>query len=248
VPFAIEIIPFAVNTAHPEMRTAVRGLLLFGAPGALATLPALLNLRLDQVLLTTLVPASELGLYVAAVAWSGGLSPIIGATAPLILPLLSGGEAQPEHRRAVAAKVMRLSVLLSVLGGLVLLATTPLALRLLFGEPFLPAMRAALILAVASAVGGLNTLSGEVLRGMGEPRWSLVAELTSLPVNLLLLWLLLPTMGILGAALASLAAYLVASAVFLVALRGSTGRGVAALYLPRRADLDGLLLLARAPR
>ena len=54
---------------------------------------------------------------------------------------------------------------------------------------------------------------------MGEPWLASRAELVALVVTLALLPVLLPTIGILGAALASLAAYTTASAVVVRGLR-----------------------------
>ena len=83
---ALRLTPRASAAPSGEL---ARDLLRFGAPAAPASVPLLLNLRLDQVAMSALVPASQLGLYAAAVSWSGALTPVLAATAPIILPFLA---------------------------------------------------------------------------------------------------------------------------------------------------------------
>lgn len=220
-------------------------LIRFGAPGALASIPLLVNLRIDQVVMSALVPAAQLGIYAAAVSWSGALSPVLASTSPIVLPLMASSERSHDEREGTAAKATRVSLLVAALGSAFVFLASPLAIHLLFGKAFEGAVPVARVLAIAAGFNGLNGLLGEVLKGLGAPRWPMWAEFASLPLTFLLLFLLLPSLGILGAAWASLAAYAAASLVLFEGVRRTTGKGVVALTVPRTADFAGLSVVMK---
>jgi len=128
-------------------------------------------------------------------------------------------------------------MLLSLGLGAVVLAATPWALPFLFGTAFGPAVPATLVLILASVVAAFNGVVEEGFRGLGKPSVVLWAEVAGLGVTATALLLLLPTLGILGAALASLLGYTgVTLALFTQAIKtGSvpSWRG----FCPTREDL-----------
>jgi O-antigen/teichoic acid export membrane protein len=247
VPFAgYLVMRFTPRSKMVPSADQAAALVKFGLPGALATVPMLLNLRLDQVVMSAMIPATQLGLYAAAVSWSGALTPLISATSPIILPLMARAEMNHAQRIDTATRATRLSVLLATGGSGLVFILTPFAMRLLFGASFASAIPAALVLAVAAGFGGLNGLLGEVLKGLGAPRWPLVGEMVSLPMTLVLLLVLLPRLGLMGAAIASLVAYSMATVVLVGGLRNITMASMPSMCLPRMADVAGLWLLFKS--
>lgn len=228
---------------HGRLRptgTEVRQLIRFGAPGALAVLPFQLNLRLDQVVMAALLPASELGMYAAAVSWSGVLAPVLGAGAPLLLPMMASGDLDERQRRAMAARATRLSVLLAFAGAVAVALVTPIAVPVLFGGRFASATTPAIVLALAAGFAGLNTLLEELLKGLGAPRWPLFGQIASLPVTVILLVLLLAPYASVGAAIASLASYSVTTGVLLGGLKKCARARMRELCVPRRTEVAEL--------
>src|SRR5207302_4114647 len=124
---------------------------------------------------------------------------------------------------------------LLVLGPLWLAA--PLVLRYLYGTAFLEATQTLRILLVASVVLGTSGIVISGLNGFGHPGLSTIARLSSAAVTVVSLLLLLPRLGIVGAALASLMGY---SATLIVALFWLLQRRELSFWSilrPRRADL-----------
>ena len=183
-----------------------RPFLDYGLPSMLTVLPQVMNLRLDQLLMATLLEPRLLGLYVVAVAWSGAAGPILHAVGPILFPRLSA-VADATQQGQFLWRVIRLMAIVTVAVTALLLLLTPFMVPLLFGSPYRDAVPAALVLVAANAFSSLNLTVEDGLRGMGYPRRVLAAEMIGLGVTVLLLWLLLPLFGILGAALASLVAY-----------------------------------------
>jgi O-antigen/teichoic acid export membrane protein len=222
----------------PLRRT--RPLLRYGAPSVLGSVPAELNVRLDQILMAALLPAEQLGLYAVGVAWSGAVTgPLLAALGSVLLPRVASDPT------TAVARYVRLSALAAALATAALLVATPFALPLLFGEAFGGAAPATLLLVVAAGVAGLGRVLEEVMRGLGEPDWPMGAQLAGLAATLVLLALLLQRYGGVGAALASLGSYSLALAVLLVGVRRRLAIRLGAL-LPRAADLRELTILLRS--
>ena len=238
VPVALVVVRQVPGPFRPDVRDW-GPLLRYGFPAMASTLPQMLNYRLDQFLMMAFLPAQALGLYVVAVAWGGMVQPLVGALGTALFPHVAS-QLDPAQRVQVFVRGSRFAVLLSAgLSGL-LLALTPWALPLIFGREFGPAVPAALVLVLASAVAAFNGVIEEGLRGLGRPSAVLWAELGGVCVMAVALLILLPQLGILGAALASLLSYAGVSAVLLVqAIQAAAIRSWTALC-PTREDLGSV--------
>ena len=164
------------------------------------------NLRLDQLLMTTLVSSEQLGLYVVAVAVSGVFSPLYTALAVVVLPRVTRADSLVAGGRQ-AVRHVQLGIIigfpLTVVGVMVM----PWLLPLLFGRDYGRAIVPAQVLLVAAIFQGTNIVLGNSLLGLGHPGKTAVAEGAGLVVTIGLLLALLPSLGGLGAAIASLSAY-----------------------------------------
>ena len=72
-------------------------LLRYGLPCVMTTLPQVLNLRMDQMLMAAFLPPGVLGLYVVAVAWSGAINPLLNAVATVLFPEVASKESERER-------------------------------------------------------------------------------------------------------------------------------------------------------
>jgi O-antigen/teichoic acid export membrane protein len=214
----------------------VPSMLRYGLPCMMTGLPQMLNLRLDQMLMTALLPPRELGLYVVAVSWSGAAGPVLNAVGVVMTPAVaSAADSNQGALRLVRGS--RLTVTLAVILSLVFAAVTPIAMLFLFGRRFTAAIPAALILVPAGGVLGVNLVLQEGLRGAGRPFAVLGAEIAGLAVTALALGLMLRPMGIMGAAIASLAGYVTVNAVLLLNTKRHFGIPLSQILLPRPGEL-----------
>lgn len=245
IALSLLVLPIVVVTARRVSKpyradlALVRPLLRYGIPGMAATVPQLLNLRLDQLLMVALLPARELGLYAAAAAWSSAVSPLVTAIGTVAFPSVAS-ETRTGAKALVLARASRLAIVVTVVTiGLVGLVTWP-AIPLLFGDGFEDAVVPGMVLVVATGILGFGFVLQECLRGLGLPRAVLQAEVAGLVVSMLALAVLLPAFGILGAALASILGY---SAVVWGLLRratAATGLRYSDLLRPTRQEFDFL--------
>lgn len=180
-----------------------RRLLGYGAPTAVTAFPQWLNFRLDQLVMIALLSTDAVGLYAVAVAWGGAAQPLATVLAYAAVPSLAASQDAQQRARVL----YRSGALVAIAASALLMAATPFLVPLIFGVEFRAAVPAALILVAAGAVTGINTVGGECLRGLGRPRAVLAAECAGLAVTCVAVPLLIPSWGIVGAAVASLASY-----------------------------------------
>lgn len=186
----------------------VNPLLRFGVPTVISRVPSILNTRLDQMLMAFYLPPRMLGLYVAAVAWSRVTSPLIGALSQTILPRVASDQrGSSQIQRVVQGS--RLAVIISLLTAALTAFLAPLLVPLVFGSSYKDAIFAAILLSIASGADSYRQVLVSISLGLGAPKYVLISEMVGLGVTLLLLQMLLQPYEIIGAAAASLAAYIV---------------------------------------
>jgi O-antigen/teichoic acid export membrane protein len=247
IPAAAVVRRRVVGNFWPDRRR-FKPMLIYGLQCTVGGLPILLNLRMDQMLMAAFMPPVDLGLYVAAVAWSGAISPLLNAVASVLFPEVASKESGPEQTGAFA-RGTRFAALIAAPIGLALTLITPWAMIMLFGAKFRPAIPSALVLVPAGAILGVNLAMEDGMRGLGRPDLVMRAELTGLIVTAGCLALLLRPLGILGAAIASLLGYGTVAGSLLFQARRVTGASTADLLVssPReiRGYVDHVLILAR---
>lgn len=177
----------------------------YGIKTQISNMAQSLNLRLDQLIMSLFLAPGSLGLYVVAVTFSKLLNPISHAIGIIILPAVArSNRVQVTHQLGI---LFRSNLLILLLLGGVLIITLPLLLPLLVGKAYSEAVVPAQVLAIGAVFLGMNDVLSEALRGLNRPGVPTVAQIISLVLTIILLYLLLPTMGVLGAALTSVIAY-----------------------------------------
>ncbi len=215
-------------------------LMRYGALSISATTPSWLNGRMDQLVMGAFLSPQLLGLYAVAVAWSLAVTPVSNAFAQVILPRLTGAHDSADAAERLCA-TSRIASGINALMGVGFLLITPLAVNVVFGPSFAPAIPATMVLVVAAVCLGMNQFLEEAVRGLGRPGLATVAELCGFAVTAVGLAVLLPRFGILGAALASLLSYATVLVMLVVILRRRLGLRPRDLLLPRPADVRSLL-------
>ena len=184
----------------------IRQMMSYGLKAHIGNISSLLSLRLDQILMSLMLSADKLGLYVVAVTISSGVNLISDAIATIAFPTISS-QALITDKRTAFARSLRLSFWSSWLVVLIMLLLTNFIVNILFGTEFSGAISAARVLILAASVSGMNMTIASGLKGYGKPSVSSIGEVISLCLTGVFLWIFMPRWGILGAALASLIAY-----------------------------------------
>jgi O-antigen/teichoic acid export membrane protein len=208
----------ALATATVVARTSIRGaptrrdpglvraLLDYGLRSQLTNFPHILNDRVDQLVISVVLPARSLGLYVVAASIATAPAFVGAAVSNSVMPTVASLEAAADRVRA-ARRAVVLTTLVTLAASFVLaLAMRPL-ISIVFGRAFLGAVGPARVLAFAAVMISLARVFHGVLKGIGRPLDAATSEGGALLVTAIGLGALLYPLGIMGAAWTSLAAY-----------------------------------------
>jgi O-antigen/teichoic acid export membrane protein len=222
-------------------RGLVRRLLAFGTRSHGGTVSSTLNERLDQLLISVFLAPASLGLYVVAVTLTSLTSLVGSSTALVALPSVAGTPAGPQQLRK-ARRLIAVTLLgsLAVTGPVLLFL--PALVDVFFGAAYRGAVNPGRVLLVASVAFSVSRALGAVLRAVGRPLDAGLAEAVALGATVLGLAVLLPLLGLMGAALSSLGAYLLGAGWMAARLARALQVSPWALLLPDRE------LLALVPR
>jgi O-antigen/teichoic acid export membrane protein len=220
-------------------------MLRFGIPSVMASIPSILNLRLDQVLMAAFMAPEVLGLYVVAVAWASAVSPVINAIDIIIFPRVAS-QVIPADRMRILMLGIHLAVLVGLPVIVILGIITPYILPMIFGDNFRQAVPAALILLVAGVISNINSVMEDGARGLGKPSIALAGETVGLIATILALAIFLRPFGILGASVSSLLGYSGTMIALLIQISRIDGLHFWTILLPERSDLRWSMMRLRA--
>ena len=195
--------------------TLIRPLAAYGAAQIAALTPAALNAQLDQLVLSQAVPPADLGRYAIAVSLTLLPIPFVSAIGNVAFPRL----AAQDQPTAATHRTQRMAVLGSA--GIAAAMLLPLAagaywiVPLVFGVGYRGAVPLLWILSPGAVFLACGQVTGDLLRGRNRPIFVAWAEGLAAVFTIVLLFALLPVVGVAGAALASTFAYGVALAVML---------------------------------
>lgn len=191
----------------------VRRLLSFGVKGAVGNLLQFFNYRLDVFLVNGYLGAGPVGIYTVSTRLAELLWNLPSAVSFVIFPKAAASQGKAMNR--FTPRVVAATLALTGLGGLVLALVGPWIIRLVYSRHFMGAYQPMLVLLPGVVlVGGARVLVSEIA-GRGHPIYNSFNAGLALVLTLVGDILLIPRMGILGAALASTVSY---AAVFFVAL------------------------------
>jgi O-antigen/teichoic acid export membrane protein len=213
----------------------------FGLKAWAAGLGSLVNVRVDQLLMTRLVDSSELGLYVIAVT----------AATVLVNPIATGlaGGTMPRFVKGgidLVARVLRATMLGVLVVSVGMALGAPILIPLVFGPDFADAIPMIWVLLLANVPLAGTVVLTTALISVGKPSYAAWGELLAIAVTVPGLLALLPHLGGLGAALVSLVAYCASFTFLMVVTRRQMGARLTDLLVIRPADAAVLMGLVRA--
>ena len=232
----------APGEAHPDFQL-MRSLLHFGAKSHVGNILKDLSYRGDILILSCYVSASSVGLYVTAVNIAEVLWKVPDAIGMVLLPRVAKMEASAAREFIPVVSRMVLVIVSLLCAGI--LAVNEKIIELLFGAEFLPSAAVLNILLPGILSLSVWKILANALVGMGHPTEYSLTTGTALLVMVILDLVCIPIFGIEGAAAASSAAYLSASALIIFLFVRLTNISVGALVIPSRSDLSIYRLFLR---
>lgn len=220
--------------------TGPRQIMSFGMRVWVGAISGILLSRLDQALMTPLSDSYQLGLY--AVAATIADIPLIINRAVRDVTFSADAAQATDQRLGTSA---RISSTASALLGLVTAATMVWWLPLLFGADFSPAIPITAVLLLAAVLGTPGSIAGAGLSARGRPGLRSTSLVVSCLINVGLLFLIVPTYGAMGAAVATLVGSLIAANANIFFLWKIFGLSPREFYGFRRSDWHTSVRFAR---
>jgi O-antigen/teichoic acid export membrane protein len=222
----------------PEGHVSLRAFFGFAIRVGLVSLVTLLNYRGDLYIVALLASPAVLGEYAVAVAAAESLlvvTQVAGiATSPHV------GSMESRHAAELTAKSIRATFVVALLICVTFYVVAPYVVALLYGAAYLPLVPALRVLLFAVLILSLGTpLSNFFTLKLGRPEIALFVSACAAAVCIGTSWLMVPRIGMLGAAGATALAYFVGQGIQAVWFVRTTRIPLAELFVPTRSDLHG---------
>lgn len=222
--YSAEIACFAVLTVLAARRQAIpilpsrfdrgeaRFLLHASAPLMLRMLAIGVYMRIDQMMVQHYLGDEQLGIYSAAVRitelWYFIPTAIVAGAAPSLTQLY---HSSPQDYMRELQRLMRLMVLLSIVPAAAFTLGAPLIIHLLFGAAFAEAAPVLAIQCWAGVFVAIGVAAGPWFINSGQLRFGVYQAFAGAIASVLLNSMLIPALGMIGAAIAVVVSYAVSA-------------------------------------
>ena len=226
--------PLSINKKH--LVKSIK----YGLKGQVGIFFQFFNYRLDMFLVSYYLDIREVGLYALSVVIAEFLWYIPNSISVTLFPKVSAKDTRSANE--FTRKVSRTSITIMLMAGSVICLVAPFLIRLFYGERFIESVIPLRILIPGViAFGMVKILTGH-LHGRGKPQYGSIVTVCSLLLTILFDLLLIPRLGITGAALATTFAYLFSFVLTLVFFVNVTGLSLKEILIP---DFGSVYLVLR---
>jgi O-antigen/teichoic acid export membrane protein len=220
---------------------------LFGISGQAGTLASFFSYRLDVFVVNYFLDASQVGLYSLGVIISEALWQLPAIVATALFPRTARTvDAGADN---FTCMILRQVSLITIVAALLIALASPVAIPLIFGARFAPSIAVVWWILPGTVALSLGKVVAADLTARGLVNHLPVSAVIGLILTLILDFLLIPRLGIQGAALASSVAYLGSGVYLLAVIQRELKTSWKNLLIPSFAELKGygrLWLLFRA--
>jgi O-antigen/teichoic acid export membrane protein len=235
-------------TGSLRQASGLSEVITYSLPSYLANMVQFLNYRLDIFFVGYFVGVNGVGLYSLAVGIAQLLWLVSGAISQVLFPNIA---ASSEDRVSVSqrtTRMSRLSLWLSIFlsGGLA--SGGDMLLPLIFGTAFRESVPALMWLLPGVTIFSIANVIGSYLAGIGKPHLNFLAALIGLVVTIALDVVLIPSLGIVGAAIASSTSYLATTLAIVALFAREASISPMHALLVTRDDLSLIVATARRIR
>ena len=203
----------------------VRPLAVYGLSQLAAVTPAVVNMYLDQLVLSQLVAPADLGRYAVAVSITMIPVPLVSAIGNVALPRLAAQRTVSAHSHRLQRAAVLASVLIATAIMLPLAVSCIWLIPLVFGPAYRGAVPLLWLLTPAGVFLACGQVVGDLLRGLNRPGYVATAQGLAAVCTVILLLALVPSLGVAAAAITTSVAYGVALAVMIRSLWRSPHAG-----------------------
>lgn len=224
-------------------RAVLKEQLSYGRNSYLYNAAHMLNFRLDLFLVAFFLKAEHVGWYALATSITEALLYLPKALSNVVLT-----ETATELQKGIKSNHHLVYKGIILIIGAAIMGTTilaPFLLPLIFSSNFIPAIVPLLLLLPGTLAMALGIIAAYHLFGIGRAFQPSLAALIATAITIILDLLLIPLLGIQGAALASTIAYIVFFLICLYFILSYTRVSVLMLLIPNKIDITTFAKLSK---
>lgn len=167
-----------------------------------------LNVKMDQILISSLLVSSDLGIYVVANSFANFTTIIPTAYKTIFLPKMAALKSFHD-KNILASKVLFQFFLINLITTIFAVVLNQFAIPLLFGNEFLTAVTIAYILLTGYLFLNLKNVLAALVQGFGEPLYSSYSEIFGLLILVIIIYPFTIKYKLIGASVAISISYFV---------------------------------------
>lgn len=225
------------NWILPRAAREIRSGLFMGLYGNLGNISAFFTYRLDVFIVNYFLDPAQVGIYAVGVVVSESIWQIPQAAATALFPRTA--RTSKHDGTAFTCLVLRQVLLVSLVSGAILGVAAPIAIPLVFGARFAQSVQVIWWILPGTIALGLGKVAASDLAGRYKTFYTSIFGVITFVVTVVLDVLLIPRMGIQGAALVSSITYMINGLLLLAALRYELGVRWVDLLVPSRTEVVG---------
>lgn len=231
------IVNFGIPRMAPRLRI-LRPLFSYGWVNHFSVLLAHLNLRVDQFLIAAALPVRELGIYVTAVTLAELPIKIATALSKVLFAKVASSSGS-EATQLTSATLRILMTLAWIIAAIVWLLREQLVV-VVYGRGYKEAGQALVWLLPGAVLFNYVQILGSDLAGRGYPNASVLAGAVGLITGVVANLILIPRLGIAGAAISTSLGYVLNSVVVIFRYCRLTGESPWRLVFATRSDVRAI--------
>jgi O-antigen/teichoic acid export membrane protein len=200
------LFPTLRKEGKEPLKSCFKELFHYGAFMQLSTLVSTLNKRLSLYLLKNNCSEQQIGVYALGTQVTEGVN-IIGQSIGLVEFSALSNTEQKQRASVLTMRFMKLSVLLTFTALLIICLLPTAFYEWLFSGEFAGIRPVILLMSPGIVFFSAHTVLFNYFSGTGKPKYNLYASLIGLGVTLISAFILIPALGILGAAITTTLTY-----------------------------------------
>lgn len=228
---------FQVTWARPNMN-GMKKVLVYGSKYYVGKVSNQGNAQMGTMIMAFFSNAAEIGMFSVAMRLMAQVMIIPDSLNKVLSPRIAGDQ---EGRKELVARCFRLAFY-SCGGLLVLIALLAYPIVVvLFSPAFLPAVPIIQVLAFGMTLRCGSKMLEPYLLGTNRPGIASLSVASGAVVNIVLLYLLLPRIGMMGAAIGVVGSHLASLLILCLVFLRYSGLGIAEIFRPRISDFNLVL-------
>ena len=232
----ILLFPTLKRENREPLKDSLKEMLHYGAFMQLSTLVSTLNKRLSLYLLNTHCDEKSIGVYASGTQVTEGVN-IVGQSIGLVEFSALSNTENKQRASQLTLRFMKLSILLTFTALLVICLLPTTFFEWVFSGEFSDIRPVILLMAPGIVFFSAHTVLANFFSGTGKPKYNLYTSLIGLSITLISAFILIPTLGIRGAAITTTLTYMALFVFQWIVFHKQTGSRLLQL-IPNKEDWE----------